>query len=119
MTLRLIHTSDWQIGKVFRFVDIETMGLLQEARLRTIARLGELAGKHAASHVLVAGDVCDMEALSPRSLNSAVADIFVIDHLIRNAGVASSSLAGGTNSFSSLTVGSAEKIVLGFEGGND
>src|SRR5665811_1243402 len=69
MTLRLIHTSDWQIGKVFRFVDNATMGLLQEARLRTIARLGELAGKHAARHILVAGDVYDMEALSPRSLN--------------------------------------------------
>ena len=41
MTLRLIHTSDWQIGKVFRFVDNATMGLLQEARLRAITCLGE------------------------------------------------------------------------------
>lgn len=69
MVVRLLHTSDWQIGKVFRFVDNATMGLLQEARLRTIIRLGELAGKHAARHILVAGDVYDMEALSPRSLN--------------------------------------------------
>jgi hypothetical protein len=30
--LRLIHTADWQIGKVFRFVDDATMGVLQEAR---------------------------------------------------------------------------------------
>ena len=69
MTLRLIHTSDWQIGKVFRFVDNATMGLLQEARLRAITRLGELAGEKGARHILVAGDVYDMEALSPRSLN--------------------------------------------------
>ena len=69
MALRLIHTSDWQIGKVFRFVNNATMGLLQEARLGAIARLGELAGEHAARHILVAGDVYDMEALSPRSLN--------------------------------------------------
>lgn len=69
MTLRLIHTSDWQIGKVFRFVDNATMGLLQEARLRSITRLGELAGEKGARHILVAGDVYDMEALSPRSLN--------------------------------------------------
>jgi DNA repair exonuclease SbcCD nuclease subunit len=69
MTLRLIHTSDWQIGKVFRFVDNATMGLLQEARLRAITRLGELAGENGATHILVAGDVYDMEALSPRSLN--------------------------------------------------
>ena len=69
MTIKLIHTSDWQIGKVFRFVDSATMGLLQEARLQAITRLGELAGTHGAAHVLVAGDVYDMEALSPRSLN--------------------------------------------------
>jgi len=69
MTIKLIHTSDWQIGKVFRFVDNATMGLLQEARLRAVTRIGELAGEHGAAHVLVAGDVYDMEALSPRSLN--------------------------------------------------
>ena len=69
MTIRFIHTSDWQIGKVFRFLDNATMGLLQEARLRAISRLGELAGAHGAAHVLVAGDVYDMEALAPRSLN--------------------------------------------------
>ena len=69
MPLRILHTSDWQIGKVFRFVDDGTMGLLQEARLAAITRLGELAVKHCAGHVLVAGDIYDMEALSPRSLN--------------------------------------------------
>ena len=69
MATKLIHTSDWQIGKVFRFVDNATMGLLQEARLRAVTRLGELAREHGAGHVLVAGDVYDMEALSPRSLN--------------------------------------------------
>lgn len=69
MAVKFIHTSDWQIGKVFHFLDNATMGLLQEARLRAIARLGELARGHGASDVLVAGDVYDMEALSPRSVN--------------------------------------------------
>jgi DNA repair exonuclease SbcCD nuclease subunit len=69
MSVRLIHTSDWQIGKVFRFVDNATMGLLQEARLRAVTRIGELAREHGAGHVLVAGDVYDMEALTPRSLS--------------------------------------------------
>lgn len=69
MTVRFIHTSDWQIGKVFRFVDDATMGLLQEARLQAITRIGELASEHGARHVLVAGDVYDMETLSKRSLN--------------------------------------------------
>lgn len=68
MAVRFIHTSDWQIGKVFRFVDSSTMGLLQEARLRAITRLGEHAIEQNVSHILVAGDVYDMEALTPRSL---------------------------------------------------
>ena len=67
--IKLIHTSDWQIGKVFRFVDIATMGLLQDARLRAINKLGEVAVKEGVRHVLVAGDIYDKEALSPRSLN--------------------------------------------------
>lgn len=72
MSIKLIHTSDWQIGKVFRFLDNANMGLLQDARLRAITRLGELAAAHGARHVLVAGDVYDMEALSPRSINQPI-----------------------------------------------
>lgn len=68
MTFRFIHTSDWQIGKVFRFVDDATMGVLQEARLEAVTRLGELAEEHGAGHVLVAGDVYDAVGLSQRSL---------------------------------------------------
>lgn len=69
MTIKFIHTSDWQIGKVFRFLDDTRMGLLQEARLRAVIKLGELANTHGATHILVAGDVYDMEVLSSRSLN--------------------------------------------------
>ena len=69
MSFKFIHTSDWQIGKVFRFLDETTMGLLQEARLQAITKLGELAEKHSTNHVLVAGDVYDMEALLRISIN--------------------------------------------------
>lgn len=69
MKTRIVHTSDWQIGKVFRYVDDTTMGLLQNARLKAVTRIGELAVEHDAGHVLVAGDVYDKEALSPLSRN--------------------------------------------------
>lgn len=72
MKIKIIHTSDWQIGKVFRFVDNQTMGLLQEARLKAITRLGEFAEENDVRHILVAGDVYDMEAPSPRSLNQPI-----------------------------------------------
>ena len=59
MAFRFIHTADWQIGKVFRFVDDGTMGVLQQARLEAISRIGELAAEHGVGQVLVAGDVWD------------------------------------------------------------
>ena len=66
--MRLIHTADWQIGKVFRFVDDATMSLLQEARLEAIATIGGLARAHGALTVLVAGDLYDHDGLSDRTL---------------------------------------------------
>jgi Calcineurin-like phosphoesterase len=66
--LRLIHTADWQIGKVFRFVDDATMSVLQQARLEAIATIGGLAQAHGARAVLVAGDLYDHEGLGDRTL---------------------------------------------------
>jgi Calcineurin-like phosphoesterase len=66
--VRLIHTADWQIGKVFRFVDQATMGVLQEARLEAISAIGRLALEHAAPVVLVAGDIYDIGTAEDRTL---------------------------------------------------
>jgi DNA repair exonuclease SbcCD nuclease subunit len=68
--LRLIHTADWQIGKVFRFVDDATMSLLQEARLEAIGTIGGFARAHEIDTVLVAGDLYDHDGLSDRTLFS-------------------------------------------------
>ena len=72
MAFRFIHTADWQIGKVFRFVDDAVMGGLQLARLNAITRIGELALEHHARHVLVAGDVYDHAAPSTHSRNQVI-----------------------------------------------
>ena len=72
MPFRFIHTADWQIGKVFRFVDDQTMGVLQQARLEAISRIGRLAEEHAAGHVLVAGDVWDHEVPTLRTRNQTL-----------------------------------------------
>ena len=72
MAFRFIHTADWQIGKVFRFVDGAEMGGLQLARLEAITRIGKLAEEHNARHVLVAGDVYDHTAPSPHTRNQVV-----------------------------------------------
>ena len=72
MAFRFIHTADWQIGKVFRFVDGPAMGGLQLARLEVITRIGSLAAEHDVSHVLVAGDVYDHATPSPHTRNQVV-----------------------------------------------
>jgi DNA repair exonuclease SbcCD nuclease subunit len=71
--VRLIHTADWQIGKVFRFLDQATMGVLQEARLEAISTLGRLALEHAAPTVVVAGDIYDVATAEDRTLAQPLA----------------------------------------------
>jgi DNA repair exonuclease SbcCD nuclease subunit len=71
--VRLIHTADWQIGKVFRFVDQGTMGVLQEARLEAVSAVGRLAIEHAAPIVLVAGDIYDIATAEDRTLAQPLA----------------------------------------------
>lgn len=73
MSFRFIHTADWQIGKVFRFVDDQTMGVLQQARLEAISRIGTHAAEHNVHHVLVAGDVWDHAAPSLRTRDQTIA----------------------------------------------
>ena len=65
--MRFIHTADWQIGKPFRnFGDKESV--LRQARLAAIQSIGKLAQAQAAPHVLVAGDLYDMEQPSQKTL---------------------------------------------------
>ena len=65
--MRFIHTADWQIGKPFKqFGDRESV--LRQARLVAIENIGHLAAKEGATHVLVAGDIYDTEAPTPRTL---------------------------------------------------
>lgn len=68
MCMKIVHTSDWQIGRTFSFVDDETLGALQVERLNVIQRIGALARQEGATHVLVAGDVYEHETPSERTL---------------------------------------------------
>lgn len=70
--MRLIHTSDWQIGKAFGFADDAVREVLREERLQAIGRLGRLAQAQGASAVLVAGDVYDVAAPSDRTLQQPI-----------------------------------------------
>ena len=65
--MRFIHTADWQIGKVFRKFG-EKEPVLQQARLDAIEAMGALAKKEKAELILVAGDLYDNDAPSPKNL---------------------------------------------------
>ena len=66
--MRLIHTSDWHVGKVFPFAGDGVMALLQKARLDAIAAIGKLAMAEDARIVLVAGDIYDRESPDAKTL---------------------------------------------------
>ncbi len=70
--MRLIHTADWQIGKVFRFVDQATMGVLQEARLDAIGTIGRLAREHARADRAGRGRHLRLATAEDRTLGQAL-----------------------------------------------
>lgn len=69
--MRIIHSADWQIGKVFKQFDAKEESLRQ-ARLTAIERLGAHAASSGVSHILGAGDVYDSEAPSPHTLRAPI-----------------------------------------------
>jgi DNA repair exonuclease SbcCD nuclease subunit len=79
--MRFIHTADWQIGKPFRNFGLQE-SVLRHARLRAIETIGELAGREAAGHILVAGDLYDSEAPSRKTLLEPLERMRQFPHLV-------------------------------------
>lgn len=73
MSLRIIHTADWQIAKPFANFPAELAGELAAARLAIIPRVAKIARDAGASHVLVAGDVFDSDRIDTVTLRRALA----------------------------------------------
>ena len=68
MALRLLHTADWQIGKIHSQFESDDASALFEARFKVVERLAELAAEHAVAAVLVAGDVFDAQTVSDKTV---------------------------------------------------
>jgi DNA repair exonuclease SbcCD nuclease subunit len=73
VTLRLLHTADWQIGKPFGRIGGEAGAELFLQRIRTVERIALLARERAVDAVLVAGDAFDSNEVSTRTLDRAIA----------------------------------------------
>ncbi|MFP4310522.1 MAG: exonuclease SbcCD subunit D [Nitriliruptoraceae bacterium] len=55
--MRVLHTSDWQLGMTRHYLDAEDQGRFAQARVDAIRRLGELAAAEECACMVVAGDV--------------------------------------------------------------
>lgn len=68
MTLKLLHTADWQIGRLPAHVEDDDAQALFEARLTVVERLAALAAQEGVAAVLVAGDVFDAQGVSDKTI---------------------------------------------------
>lgn len=72
MAIKLLHTADWQVGKSFAGIEGDAGAALRAQRLKTVERLARLATEHRVDAVLVAGDVCDTNAISDETLRRLI-----------------------------------------------
>jgi hypothetical protein len=72
MTLRILHTADWQLGKPFHNIPGDAGALLREARFEAVRRIAGLAARHEVAAVLVAGDVFDSNLAGDRTVHQAL-----------------------------------------------
>lgn len=60
MTVRFIHTADWQIGKPYGPIEsLDNQAAARQARIDSIRKIGVLAAEHQAAFVVVVGDFFD------------------------------------------------------------
>ncbi|WP_028600772.1 metallophosphoesterase family protein [Ottowia thiooxydans] len=68
MALRLLHSADWQIGRIYSQFEPDDAAALFEARFTVVERLASLAREHSVDAVLVAGDVFDAQTVSDKTI---------------------------------------------------
>ncbi len=79
MTVRFIHTADWQLGMTRHFLAGEAQARYAQARLDAIARIGGLARERGAEFVVVAGDVFETNQVTRQTVLRACEALATID----------------------------------------
>ena len=72
MTIRFLHTSDWQLGMTRHFLSDEAAARFSQDRIDAIKQLGELAKEHGAAFIVVAGDVFESNQISRQTVLRAI-----------------------------------------------
>ena len=68
MSVTLIHTADWQLGKQFGNVPGDPGALLRSQRIETVNKIAQLAQVRQADAILVCGDAFDSNTVADATL---------------------------------------------------
>ena len=80
MSVRFIHTADWQLGMTRHFLAEEAQARFSQARIDAIRTVGGIAHEADAAFVVVSGDVFETNRVDPRTVRralEALADVSV------------------------------------------
>lgn len=68
MSVRFVHTADWQLGLHRHFLDPDAQARFSDARIEAVARIGELVAEEGCAFVVVAGDVFEDNHVARRTV---------------------------------------------------
>ena len=66
--ISILHTADWQIGRVFSQFEPDDAAALFEARFSVVERLAGIATDQGVDAILVAGDVFDAQTVADKTI---------------------------------------------------
>jgi len=72
MSVRFIHTADWQLGMTRHFLSEEAQARFSQARIDAIRTVGRIAHETGAAFVVVSGDVFETNRVDPRTVRRAL-----------------------------------------------
>ena len=72
MSVTLIHTADWQLGKQFGNVPGDAGAALRDQRVETVKEIARLAQERHADAIVVCGDVFETNAVADRTIRQAL-----------------------------------------------
>ena len=68
MSVRFLHSADWQLGMTRHFLTAEAQARFSQARIDAIRTLGRLARETGAAFLVVSGDVFETNQVSPQTV---------------------------------------------------
>lgn len=78
MSVRFLHSADWQLGMTRHFLPPEAQARYSQARVDAIGALGRLAGDLGAAFLVVSGDVFETNQVSPQTVRRTLAALAAV-----------------------------------------